>query len=146
MVFSALQDFLGGGGQPYAPAPGATASNVTVTAFSQPEVLQKKMQEEKMSHGGTVRANLSPVRLALEHSGAVLYFCPMQQLDILEVIAEGDGNNIPDTARVEGLDLPAGFRSGFYSLENVELSSNGDIQVKATAATTWKFIERTPVF
>jgi hypothetical protein len=145
MVFSALQDFFGGG-RTYEPTPETTSSNVTVTAFSQPNVLQKRMQEEKMSHGGTVRANLSPVRLAVDHGGVVMYFCPMQKLEILEVISEGDGKTIPDSARVEGLDVPSDFKSGLYELENVELTSNGEIQVKATEETTWKYIERAPAF
>lgn len=99
-----------------------------------------------MSHGGTVRANLSPVRLAVDHGGVVMYFCPMQKLEILEVISEGDGKTIPDSARVEGLDVPSDFKSGLYELENVELTSNGEIQVKATEETTWKYIERAPAF
>lgn len=147
MVFAALQDFFGGGGgRSYEPTPETTSSNVTVTAFSQPDVLQKRMKEEKMSHGGTVRANLSPVRIAVDHGGVVMYFCPMQKLEILEVISEGDGNNIPDAAKVVGLNIPADFKSGLYELENVELSSNGDIQVRATEKTSWRFIERTPAF
>lgn len=147
MVFAALQDFLGGGGRSYEPSPeSTTSSQVNVTAFSQPNVLQRRMQEEKMSHGGTVRANLSPVRLEMEHSGVVMYFCPMRKLEILEVILEGDGENIPAEARITGLNIPSGFKPGLYELENVELSSNGDIQVTATEKTTWKFIEKAPAF
>jgi hypothetical protein len=145
MVFSALQDFFGGGGT-YEPTPDTTSSPVTVTAFSQPNVLQKKMKEEKMSHGGTVRANLSPVRVAIDHGGVVMYFCPMQKLKILEVISEGDGSSIPDAAKLEGLNIPSDFKSGLYELENIELSSNGEIQVKATKETTWKFIEKAHAF
>jgi hypothetical protein len=98
------------------------------------------MKEEKMSHGGTVKANLSPVRLEMSHSGVVMYFCPMKDLQILEVVAEGDGNVIPALAKVEGLNVPADYKSGFYELENIELTSNGTIQVKATENTNWKFI------
>lgn len=145
MVFSALQDFFGGG-RTYEPTPDTTSSNVTVTAFSQPNVLQKRMKEEKMSHGGTVRANLSPVRLDMDHGGVVMYFCPMQKLEILEVISEGDGNNLPDAAKVEGLNIPSDFKSGLYELENIELTSNGEIQVKATEKTNWKFIEKVHAF
>lgn len=94
-----------------------------------------------MSHGGTVKANLSPVRLDMDHGGVILYFCPMKDLEILEVIAEGDGSSIPAHAKLEGLTVPKNCRSGLYHLENIELTSNGTIQVKATEKTTWKFIE-----
>jgi hypothetical protein len=99
------------------------------------------MKEEKMSHGGTVKANLSPVRLDMDHGAVVMYFCPMKNLQILETVAQGDGNSIPIQAIIEGLSVPAGYKSGIYDLENIELTSNGTIQVKATEKTSWKFIE-----
>jgi hypothetical protein len=40
-----------------------TFEDVVVTPSSQPHVLREKMREQKMSHGETVTANLSPVRL-----------------------------------------------------------------------------------
>ena len=138
-VFSAFDFF--GGGKAYEPSVQSQSSPVTVTSFSQPHVLQTRMKEEKMSHGGTVKANLSPVRLDMDHGGVVMYFCPMQRLHVLEVVAEGDGNSIPAQAKIEGLSVPADFKSGLYELENIELTSNGTIQVKATAKTSWKFIE-----
>ena len=130
-----------GGGKSYDPSPQSSTSPVTTTAFSQPHVLQTRMKEEQMSHGGTVRANLSPVRLEINRDSVVMYFCPMEKLQILEVMSEGDGNNIPAEARIEGLSVPAYFKPGLYELENIELTSNGTIQVKATAKTTWKAIE-----
>lgn len=139
-VFAAFEDFFGGG-KVYEPSLQSQSSPVTITSFSQPHVLQTRMKEEKMSHGGTVTANLSPVRLDMDHGGVVMYFCPMKNIQILEVIAEGDGNNIPAQAKIEGLHVPAGFKSGLYDLENIELTSNGTIQVKATEKTTWKFVE-----
>lgn len=139
-VFAAFEDFFGGGKR-YEPSITPQSSPVTITSFSQPDVLQKRMKEEKMSHGGTVKANLSPVRLDMTHGGVVMYFCPMKNLQVLEVIAEGDGNSIPLQAKIEGLSVPADYKSGFYELDNVELSSNGTIQVKATEKTSWKFID-----
>lgn len=143
-VFAAFEDFFGGG-KVYEPSLQSQSSPVTVTSFSQPHVLQTRMKEEKMSHGGTVKANLSPVRLDMDHGGVVMYFCPMKSIEILEIIAEGDGNNIPAQAKVEGLQVPADLKSGLYELENIELTSNGTIQVKATEKTTWKFIENAVV-
>lgn len=139
-LFVAFDDFFGGGKR-YEPSLHPQSSPVTITSFSQPDVLQTRMKEEKMSHGGTVKANLSPVRLEMTPGGVVMYFCPMKKLQILEVVAEGDGNSIPVQAKIEGLSVPADCKSGFYELENVELSSNGAIQVKATKKTRWKFID-----
>ena len=77
----------------------------------------------------------------MDHGAVVMYFCPMKTLKVLEVMSEGDGNAIPMQAKVEGLNVPNGYKSGFYDLRNVELTSNGTIQVKATDKTTWEFIE-----
>ena len=139
-LFAAFDDFFGGGIS-YDPSPQSSSSEVTVTAYSQPHVLHNRMKEEKMSHGGSVKANLSPIRLDMDKGNVVMYFCPMKELKILEVISEGDGDNIPASVKVEGLNIPSDFKAGFYELENVELTSNGTIQVKATERTTWKFIE-----
>src|SRR6201996_1316596 len=115
-------------------------SSVTVTSFSQPHVLQTRMKEEQLSHGGTIKANLSPVRVDMDHGAVVMYFCPMQNLQVLEVIAEGDGGNIPAEVKLEGLQIPAQCRSGLYDLKNVEVTSNGSIQVKETRETKWEYI------
>ena len=136
-IFAAFDIF--GGGKIYEPSV-PSESPVTITSFSQPHVLQSRMKEEKMSHGGTVKANLSPVRLDMDHNGVVMYFCPMKSVQILEVIAEGDGGNIPDQAKIEGLNVPADLKSGYYQLENIELTSNGSMLVKATENTKWNFI------
>lgn len=114
---------------------------VTTTSFSQANVLQAKMKEEKLSHGETVKANISPVRLDMDHGAVVMYFCPMKTLQVLEVVAKGDGDSIPAEVKVEGLNVPSDYASGFYNLRNVELTSNGSIQVKATEKTIWEYIE-----
>jgi len=132
---------LFGGGKVYDPSVQPQSSSVTLTSFSQPHVLQTRMKEEKLSHGGTVTANLSPVRLDMDHGEVVMYFCPMKTLRVLKVIAEGDGDNIPMQAKIEGLSVPSDYKSGLYDLKNVELTSNGTIQVKATQKTSWEFIE-----
>jgi hypothetical protein len=111
---------------------------VALTAYSQPHVLQQKMQEEKLTHGATVTANLSPVRLEMDHGHMIMYFCPMRAIEVLETLNEGDGGRIPDEVKVEGLSVPANYRPGFYNLKNVTLTSNGTMQVKATSGTTWE--------
>ncbi|PWT70499.1 MAG: hypothetical protein C5B59_20515 [Bacteroidetes bacterium] len=140
-LFPAFDSFFGD--VHYEPSSEPKSSSVTLTSLSQPNVLQRKMKEEKMSHGGTVKATLSPVRLEMSPIGVVMYFCPMKSLQILETIAEGDGENIPAQAKVEDLQVPSDFKSGFYELENIELTSNGTIQVKATEKTSWKLIAKT---
>ncbi len=114
---------------------------VTTTSFSQANVLQAKMKEEKLSHGETVQANISPVRLDMDHGAVVLYFCPMKTLEVLEIVAKGDGDVIPMQVKVEGLNVPSDYPSGLYEIRNVELTSNGTIQVRATGKTTWEYIE-----
>lgn len=114
---------------------------VIITSYSQANVLQQRMKEEKLSHGETVTANLSPVRLENAYGKMVLYFCPMRTIDIIETITSGDGDSIPAEAKVEGLTIPDNCKAGFYSLKNVTLTSNGTMQVKATDKTIWEKAE-----
>lgn len=111
---------------------------VITTVYSQPHVLQQKMLEGKLTHGETVVASLSPVRLDKDVEGMVLYFCPMRTIDIASTVTCGDGGGIPAQVKVDGLTVPGSVHAGYYTLKNVVLSSNGSIQVKATAATTWE--------
>lgn len=115
-----------------------TPAEVLTTSSAQPHVLREKMTEKQLSHGQTVTANMSPVRLEFALGKMYLYFCPMQTLDILETISPGDGGDIPAKVVVEGLTVPPGHRSGLYTLKNVRLSSNGAMQVIADARTTWE--------
>jgi hypothetical protein len=111
---------------------------VTISAYSQSDVLQARMKEQKLTHGETVKAHLSPVRLELNYGYMTMYFCPMKNIDIIETLSEGDGGRIPGEAKVEGLNVPADLKPGFYTLKNVTLTSNGTMQVKATADTIWE--------
>jgi len=123
-----------------APAVVAVASpaEVYTSVLSQPHVLQGKMKEKKLTHGETVVATLSPVRLEAALGKMALYFCPMRKLDITETMTAGDGGEIPGEVVVEGLMSPAGCEPGLYTLKNVKLTSNGAIQVKTTEATSWE--------
>jgi hypothetical protein len=140
-MYAAFENLFGGG-KVYSPNSQPASSPVTITAFSQPNVLRKRMEEEKLSHGGTVRANLSPVRLDMDHGAAVLYFCPMRAMHVLNTITGGDGGSIPLEAKIEGLRIPVDSKSGFYELKNVEVTSNGAILVRATKDTAWELVER----
>ena len=124
-----------------APATQRSAS-VVLTPSSQPHVLRQRMEEEKLSHGETVMANISPVRLDRTfRDEAVLYFCPMKKIEVLEITAAGDGGSLPADATLEGFSIPQDCRSGFYKLRNVQLSSNGTMQVRATSQTTWERVD-----
>jgi hypothetical protein len=96
------------------------------------------MKEQQLTHGETVKANLSPVRLEYALGSAYLYFCPMKNIEVLQKISAGDGGEIPSEVDVKGLKVPTEQRSGLYTLKNVKLSSNGTMQVIATENTTWE--------
>ena len=113
---------------------------VMITAFSQPNVLQQKMREEKMTHGQTVMASLSPVRLEKHEAGMVMYFCPLKTIDVLATYSDGDGGSLPSQATVEGFRIGAEQRPGLYKLKNVRLTSNGTMQVTVTDKTTWEAV------
>ena len=112
-----------------------------ITSSSQPHVLQKRMQEEKLTHGETVTANISPVRLERNYGKMILYFCPMKSIEVLDTVENGDGGNIPEQAKVIGLTIPKNLKPGYYKLRNVTLTSNGTMQVKATEETVWENAE-----
>jgi hypothetical protein len=126
-------------------AKGTTAESVkttpvVITSYSQPHVLQQRMKEEKLTHGETVTVNISPVRLENAYGKMVMYFCPMQSIEILNHSTAGDGGNIPIQATVDGLAVPNNQKPGLYTLKNVKLSSNGTIQVTATSKTAWEVV------
>ena len=111
---------------------------IVISSYSQPHVLQQKMKEEKLTHGETVVANISPVRLETDQGKMVMYFCPMKSIEVLKTISNGDGGSLPAQALIEGLAVPENLKPGLYKLKNVVLSSNGTMQVKATADTIWE--------
>lgn len=122
-------------------SPAEKSTPVVITSYSQPNVLQQRMKEEKLTHGETVTANLSPVRLESAYGKMVMYFCPMKSIDIVQTVTNGDGGSLPAEAKVEGLTIPDNFKPGFYNLKNVTLTSNGTMQVKATNETAWEKAE-----
>jgi len=115
-----------------------TSREVTATSAAQPHVLREKMKEKQLTHGETVQANLSPVRLEFALGNAYVYFCPMKTIEVLKTVTAGDGGEIPADLSVEGLTVPVERQSGLYTLKNVKLSSNGTMQVIATENTTWE--------
>jgi hypothetical protein len=115
-----------------------SSREVITTSSAQPHVLREKMKEKELTHGQTVTANISPVRLEATYGKMALYFCPAQTLEVLETITPGDGGDIPLNVVVDGLTVPPGYKPGLYTLKNVKLGSNGVMQVTATPKTTWE--------
>lgn len=111
---------------------------VVITSYSQPHVLQQRMKEEKLTHGQTVKANLSPVRLESNFGKMVMYFCPLQDISIKEQITAGDGGSLPAEAIIDGITVPGTMTPGLYDLLDATLFSNGTLQVIANAET--KFV------
>jgi hypothetical protein len=139
-LFPGFEGFFSGG-KVYEPTGQSSTPRVSVTALSQPYVLRSKMREENISHGETVTASLSPVRLEMHHDGGILFFCPMKRLQVNEIVAKGDGGSIATQVKLEGLSAPPDCKTGLYELENIELSTNGVMLLRATDKTSWKPIE-----
>ena len=135
-LFASLFGSKGSGGKQEA----SPSSEVLTTSSAQPHVLREKMREKKLSHGETVTASISPVRLELALGKMYLYFCPLETIEVHRTITPGDGGEIPLNVVVEGLTVPSGQKPGLYTLKNVKLSSNGVMQVIANAETTWETV------
>jgi hypothetical protein len=65
----------------------------------------------------------------------------MRKIEVQKTIAAGDGGRLPSEATIEGLSIPKDYKAGLYRICNVEITSNGTMQVKATNRTTWEKIE-----
>lgn len=114
---------------------------LVITGYSQPHVLQTRMRQEKLAHGDRVIANLSPVRIENAFGKTVLYFCPLQNIEVRNRIETGDGGAIPEEAIIKGFVVPKDIKPGLYTLNNVELFSNGKMQVIAGKNTVFEPIE-----
>ena len=64
----------------------------------------------------------------------------VKTIEILKHTTPGDGGNIPIQATVDGLSVPGVQKPGLYTLKNVQITSNGTIQVTATAKTEWEVV------
>lgn len=113
---------------------------VVITSYSQPHVLQQRMKEEKLTHGERVTANISPVRLESNFGKMVMYFCPVQAIEVVGRIEPGDGGAIPCEAILDGITVPKDMKPGLYALKKAQLFSNGTMQVIATADTEFESI------
>lgn len=100
---------------------------------SQSGVLRDRMEKAGFTHGREARANLRGlnVRSTAREEG-IVYFCDLEPIDVVEVMQEGDGASLPSEVKVEDLCF-AGL--GSYDLQDVILSSNGVLRIKADERT-----------
>lgn len=118
--------------------PEEKSTPVVITEYSQPHVLQQRMNEEKLKHGDRVVANLFPVRLESNFGKMVMYFCPMQDIEVTELMELGDGGSLPPEATLLDVNVPANMKPGLYNMKKVQLFSNGTLQVIATTDTEFE--------
>lgn len=136
-----LTTFFGNlfGKKPAPPEPQKTVP-VVITSYSQPHVLQQRMKEAKLTHGQTIKGDIFPVRLEVNFGKMVMYFCPAQDIIINERVTDGDGGPIPAEAILDGFEsvAPGNTTPGLYKLKNVNLFSNGTMQVIAGKDTVFE--------
>ena len=112
-----------------------------VNEMSQSDVLRHRMNDRELTHEQTVRADIPNVRVGepcLEGSWitsnrkAPVFFCNVGNLTIRENLKPGDGDQLPAKVAVKGLAVG---RAGFFNLENVLITSNGEITVEVDELT-----------
>lgn len=113
-------------------------TEVVLTHYSQPHVLQHRMNEANLKHGDTVIANISPVRIESCFGKAVMYFCPIQNIEVVNKIEEGDGLPLPDQATLKNIEIPSSLKPGLYNIRNATLFSNGTLQIIANENTEFE--------
>lgn len=111
---------------------------LVINVYSQPHVLQQRMKEEHLKHGDRVKANISPIRIENAFNKVTMYFCPLQTIEVCDKIETGDGGPIPAEAIIKGFVVSKDIKPGLYTLNNVELFSNGTMQVIAGENTVFE--------
>jgi len=108
-----------------------------ITAMSQQFKLRQRMEEAQVSHGQTVRADLTNVRVGalVGSADGQTFFCTMGPIRVRRVLSPGDHLPLPTDVRLEGLNVPA---PGTYDIVNALVSSNGDIRL-VVDDRTWIF-------
>jgi hypothetical protein len=112
-----------------------------VMAHSQTYRLRERMAEAAIGHGQEVRADLPGIRVSAQVADwrsapdpkvGVIFFCTMGSIRVREVLALGDGRNLPSEVTLEGLEVP---EPGTYDLVNALVHSNGALRVRVDNAT-----------
>jgi hypothetical protein len=100
-----------------------------LTRRQQPERVVRELQRAEVSHNATILATLQDVQVV----AGVPYFCN-SILWVTITMSEGDGGQLPEevdlTPRIK---MP--LTEGFVNLQNVVITVNGAVQIKATNDT-----------
>jgi hypothetical protein len=112
-----------------------------VMAHSQTYRLRERMAEAAIGHGQEVRADLPGIRVSAQIADwrsapdpkvGVIFFCTMGSISVREVLAQGDGRNLPTEVVLEGLQVP---EPGTYDIVNALVHSNGALRVRVDSST-----------
>ena len=104
-----------------------------VTEYSQPHVLKRRMMQAGFTHGKTARVNLRGVRAEQRsNEEAVVYFCNMDRIEVVEVLQDGDGQPLPERAVVRGFSFA---ETGPHAIYGAILTSNGVMEVRTDTDT-----------
>lgn len=107
--------------------------NGKISKYSQSDVLRDRMQQAGFTHGQEARVTLRDIQIEpTKASEGKIYFCKMGDIEVTEVLAEGDGGPLPSSTTVENLVFP---EKGRHDLSNVILSSNGSLRITADPAS-----------
>jgi len=119
-----------------------------ITAQSQPFRLIERMEEAKVYHGQSIRADVPNVRVTALAGGkeGQVFFCAIGPIRVREILNRGDDRPLPSTVAVERLAVPT---SGSYDIIDALVCSNGDLRLvvddKTRVVPVIKVPER-PVF
>lgn len=103
--------------------------NGKISKYSQSDVLRDRMEQAGFTHGQEARVNLRDIQIEpTRASEGKIYFCKMRDIEVTEVLAEGDGGPLPSETKVDNLVFP---EKGMHDLSNVILSSNGSLRITA---------------
>lgn len=107
-----------------------------VTVNSQTFRLRERASDANIRHGQEVRADVPHVRVGAvarfseweepKPDRPAIFFCHMGPIRVREILTSGDDAALPDSAVVEGVEVPA---PGYYDLVNVLVRTNGDIRL-----------------
>lgn len=112
-----------------------------VFAHSQAYRLRERMNEAEIRHGQEVRADLPGIRVSAAAASwrtgsnsniGAIFFCTMGKIVIREVLAQGDGDPLPNDVVLDGLSVPA---PGTYDILNAIVHSNGSLLVRVDSET-----------
>src|SRR3989344_9452061 len=120
---------------------------VGISNKSQVHILQDRMRKAGLSHGAETIVNLQGVYVKKSFFGPRIYFCPMEKVRVVENISVSDGRAIPENVNLQNVKVERALvgTNVLYDLENVQLCSNGKIQITGTKNTKWKLHHSTGV-